>query len=351
MKVLFATTHSYLPQTAGGSESLTHDLCLSLKEQGIDCAVLAELAPTKDAVWLKGRIKAQLTAKAYPADHRFGYPVYRGWGAPEGVKEVCGGFRPDLVVIQAGVPLLFVGPLLMANIKTVVYLHDVGFHKHGGQYKPEPLLSFLANSQFTADAFKQNSGLTARVMLPIVRTERYRVIPKKQKVVFICPMPIKGVDIAFSLAEANPDIPFLFVESWPIPPEQKQSNLLRAKRCPNIEWSGRQTDMRSIYAQAKILLAPSICHEAWGRVVTESQASGIPTLASDRGGLPESVGSGGMLLDPEADIGVWNRALRSLWHDQAIYEAYSNRAIAHANREAIQPAHLLAEWVAFLDSL
>ncbi|MDD5273246.1 MAG: glycosyltransferase [Methylovulum sp.] len=351
MKILFATTHYYLPQNAGGSESLTHDLCLSLKDKGIDCGVLADLSAAKDLIWLKNRIKNKLSGQACPADYGFGYPVYRGWDPVNGVKEVCASFRPDIAVALAGKPLLLADAFLHNSIKTVVYLQDVDFHRHGGEYKAHPLLHYLANSQFTADAFQKAFGFEVKVIPPLVRTERYTVTSKRQKVVFVCPSPLKGVEIAFKLAEANPDIPFLFVESWFIPPEEKQGYLSRASHCPNIGWLPRQRDMRPIYAQAKIMLVPSVCNEAWGRVVTESQASGIPTLASHRGGLPESVGDGGILLDPDADIDVWQRALNSLWRDDGLYNRYSQAAAAYASRQGIQPHYLATELIGFLHSI
>ena len=65
------------------------------------------------------------------------------------------------------------------------------------------------------------------------------------------------------------------------------------------------------YAQARILLVPSVWEEAWGRVVTEAQLSGIPVLASAIGGLPESVGPGGILVPPGSDVEVWDAHLRS----------------------------------------
>ena len=37
-------------------------------------------------------------------------------------------------------------------------------------------------------------------------------------------------------------------------------------------------DMRSVYAKCRILLAPSVWEEAYGRVVTEAQISGIPVV-------------------------------------------------------------------------
>ncbi len=63
--------------------------------------------------------------------------------------------------------------------------------------------------------------------------------------------------------------------------------------------------MKQVYRSAKLILMPSMWEEAWGRVATEAQFSGIPVIASNRGGLPESVGPGGVLLDPDGPLEPW----------------------------------------------
>jgi glycosyltransferase involved in cell wall biosynthesis len=350
MKILFATNHFYLPQSAGGSESSTHDLCTSLKIKSIDCAVLADLGAT-GLTWLRNRIKSKLTFKKYPPDNTLGYSVFRGWNPINGVKEVIASFNPTIAVVQAGRPLLLANAFIQNGIPTIVYLRDVEFHTHGGQYTYHPLLYFLANSQFTARSFENTFGMKAKVIPPLVRTDNYLVTPNRRKVVFICPSPLKGVELAFKLAENNPTIPFLFVESWFIPPDDKKHYLQRAQRSGNIEWLERQSDMRYVYSQAKFLLVPSIWAEAWGRVVTESQVNGIPALASNRGGLPESVGGGGILLDPEADFEKWDESLKKLWFDDHFYQIYCDRALDYSRREAIQPDYLISEFVEFVRSI
>ena len=87
--------------------------------------------------------------------------------------------------------------------------------------------------------------------------------------------------------------------------------------------------MRPVYARARLLLVPSQWEEAWGRVVSEAQASGIPAIASDIGGLPESVGPGGILVSPDAPLERWLAALSALWDDAAAWERYADAAAAH----------------------
>jgi glycosyltransferase involved in cell wall biosynthesis len=74
--------------------------------------------------------------------------------------------------------------------------------------------------------------------------------------------------------------------------------------------------------------------------VTEAQVSGIPLLASDRGGLPESVGPGGILLPVDAPLDDWLVAFDRLWSDREAHRTYSELALAHARRPTIQPGQL-----------
>src|SRR3546814_11226340 len=99
--------------------------------------------------------------------------------------------------------------------------------------------------------------------------------------------------------------------------------------------------MREVYRRTHTLLAPSQWEEAWGRVATEAQFSGIPVLASDRGGLPEAVGPGGRVLPHAAPAAVWAAALREYWTPPTVYLEASEPALAHAARPDIDPARQL----------
>jgi glycosyltransferase involved in cell wall biosynthesis len=137
------------------------------------------------------------------------------------------------------------------------------------------------------------------------------------------PVPQKGVEIALNVARRCPEIPFSFIEGWTLSKDQRHKLEQKLADLPNVTLLQSQRDMHRIYGRCKILLAPSKFPETFGRVVTEAHASGIPVVASMRGGLPETVGPGGVLIDPAAPIEDWVRAVRELWQDEAHYAALS----------------------------
>jgi glycosyltransferase involved in cell wall biosynthesis len=102
---------------------------------------------------------------------------------------------------------------------------------------------------------------------------------------------------------------------------------------------GRQKDMRRVYGNCKILLVPSIWEEGYGMVATEAQSCGIPVVGSARGGLPEAIGPGGLLIDPDGPIEAWAEAVRRLWADNRLYAALSAAAGEHARRLEMTPAY------------
>jgi glycosyltransferase involved in cell wall biosynthesis len=94
-------------------------------------------------------------------------------------------------------------------------------------------------------------------------------------------------------------------------------------------WSDPIADMRGAYAQARLLLMPSVWEESFGRTVVEAQMNGLPALASHRGALPQLVGAAGITLDPHGPVDPWEEALRRLYAPDAPW-----RAAARAQGEA-----------------
>ena len=95
----------------------------------------------------------------------------------------------------------------------------------------------------------------------------------------------------------------------------------------NLRIMPNSPDARQFHAATKILLMPSLMENA-GLVAMEAMLNGIPVLASNRGGLPETIGDAGFLFDipakytPETrevptaeEVEPWVETIIRLWDD------------------------------------
>ncbi|MCT7373969.1 glycosyltransferase [Chelativorans salis] len=337
MKIVFASAHPYLPQIAGGSQSNTHEMARELLARGHEIGVLAGL--TRDG-WIgaRGRVMMKLSRRKAVCDHSQGYPVHRSWFAWEGAGDVARSEAPDVVVAQSGKILRVARAFRDMGLPTVIYLHNVEFEDHGEPIEDFGDAVFLANSQFTADRYQDAFGIRSTVINPLFQPERYQVPSRRERVLFVNPHPLKGVDLAITLARACPDIPFDFVESWTLSEDQRSALMQSIAGLGNVTLHSRTDDMREHYGRARVVLVPSRWEETWGRIASEAHYSGIPVLATQIGGLGEAVGPGGILLPPRAELSEWTAALRSLWDDSTLYESLSQAALNYAKRPQLDRA-------------
>jgi glycosyltransferase involved in cell wall biosynthesis len=93
----------------------------------------------------------------------------------------------------------------------------------------------------------------------------------------------------------------------------------------------RCDDMPAAYGLAALVVAPSIVPEGLGRVPLEAQAMGKPVIASNLGGLPETIIDGvtGLLVPPEDPAALAQAIDEVLALDQTAREDLAERAAAH----------------------
>ena len=254
-------------------------------------------------------------------------------------------YKPDLVIGYGCDPLcrsMWMEARLF-KIPTV-YVVVNGNHHH---YRFPLHDLVITDSRSTAELYKRTEGLTVTPVGIFINPDI--VVAKArypQTVTFINPAFAKGVAVVARLIlmanKERPDIPFMVVES-----RQKLADALKALRKPggeigsaftnqtfhNIALHPATFNISEIYATTKVLLAPSLWYESWGRVATEATMNGIPVLGSRNGGIPEAIGPGGITLDTPEELGTIDESDKWLtlpseascrpWAD-ALYDLYDH---------------------------
>jgi glycosyltransferase involved in cell wall biosynthesis len=111
-----------------------------------------------------------------------------------------------------------------------------------------------------------------------------------------------------------------------------------------VTFTGPRTgaDLDRCYAAADLLVLPSRT-EAYGMVVTEALARGVPVIASDVGGVGEALGHGGLFVPPE-DPAALGAALQNWLGDASLRERL--REAARERRTSLSSWSITTEVVA-----
>lgn len=203
--------------------------------------------------------------------------------------------------------------------------------------------TIVANSDAVQEYIKARWGRDACVVRSIVDLEAYRVDYNScEFITIVNPIELKGGRIFKAIARRSPERAFMAVEGWGhlrsadgwnmellrdlsagfgsrelwIPQEVSLSEL------NNVNFTKGVEDMREIYSRTRILLVPSISAESVPRVAIEAMSNGIPVIGSRIGGIPESLGNNGSLVDPYDSVDAWLTALK-LFDDPEYYAGIS----------------------------
>ena len=340
MRILVGLAEPLPPFASGGSQKVAIEVAALLNQGGDAAAVAGCFSPRRRsgfptairAVW-----KNQLYYREVQA-----VPRYHYFRSIKGFLQIIQSFSPDVIILHTMSAMPLAELVCAYKIPLVLYWHDVEFHKLCG-YPPDGAIH-IANSAFTAERVGQRFGL-APVVVPPLFTRLTRIDGQRgsrDRLLFVNPVRDKGLDRVIEIARAMPDIKIEMVESWVMSPAEREALMARLVALPNITLTARQLDMGPVYERAWLLLAPSTWEEAWGRVVSEAQSYGVPVLASKIGGLPESVGPGGILFSPSSNTESWTDQIRRLSTDSAAYNALVCETERASRRQLVEPDRNIA---------
>jgi glycosyltransferase involved in cell wall biosynthesis len=263
------------------------------------------------------------------------------------LDEILTGFSPNVLVTYGAQPVVqeALRRARAAGALTVFTLRNRGYENRRFYDHVDHVFT---TSPYLTEVYRQQIGLrSVGIESPIEWADVEAPDDLRRFVTFVNPSPGKGsmlfARLADMLGTARPDIPLLVVQSATTAGALNAVPGLDFNKYPHIMAAPATPRPADFFALTRILLVPSAVAESFGRVAAEALVNGIPPIVSNRGGLPQTVGGGGIVLNlpdwltPESrelptedEVRPWFDAVCALWDDPDRYQAASRRARAEA---------------------
>jgi glycosyltransferase involved in cell wall biosynthesis len=345
MRILIAAIEKHIPHAMGGGPMAIHHLALAFRSCGHDVAVVSAL-PGRGRL-LGYRLLEQSIGRPVlrTQDTGNGYPAYRAgtWAVPRLLGDRLAERRPDAVIVQGTAAEVLAKavadqgiPVIMRQIAdgSVTGLAAAAARDRAiAELVHSPLVRIVSVSQFIDTWLRELVGVGSTVIYPPIRLADSLALGRTpQFVTFVNPIPVKGLPVALAVARLLPHRRFLFAEAWNTSRSHRRYLDAELAQLPNVTFRKRSVGLKDAYRATAVLLMPSQWPEAFGRVVVEASANGIPVVASRVGGIPEAAGESGVLLDAGASVEKWAEAVEQFLSDPICYAQASARALANARR-------------------
>ncbi|MFJ4801162.1 glycosyltransferase [Streptomyces murinus] len=313
---LFAWRRTPPPFLIGGAEVTQQLLAEELAAAGWHVTYLGSHEAPWDGVTQLPDMRALLHRHRVPYDDADGTLRYR-WNGVE-----CAAFMQNKVEHA-------LGSLLGELRPDVVFTSQEGSAQLAAQARPTALVAGLLRSVSATGlgvlAGRPHFGLAVsdfvRTRAPHTPGTRLAVMyppfalpgessgeARTASVLMINPIPAKGSELLHQLIRLMPEQHFTLVEGWWDTAGDFAGH-------PNVTYVPRVYDIGPLYRSHHLLLVPSTVEDAFPRVIIEAALHGVPTIGTDRGGIPEAIGDAGVVLPSAAGPETWARAIREADHE------------------------------------
>ena len=333
MRVLIALAEPLPPQQTGGSQKVAFEIAAGLRSLGDEVHLAGRLEPRK-FTGVSYLIGAVAQRRLWYTHNFKGIKTTRFLKERRTFRDILDQVNPDVVLMHGMAAMPIAHTTSTAGLPLVVYWHDAEDQRLGGM--PKGLVAdYIANSWFTAAHYRKLFGIDSEVISPVFGESirgRVEISTASRSFLFVNPVREKGLALVLEVARLCPTIPFEFLESWTIGQDQKRELISSLKPLSNVRLTRRQEDILPVFSRSRAVIMPSLWLEAWGRVASEAQAVGLPVVARSVGGLPESVGPGGVLMQPDAPAQEWAEVIQKLSSDSVLYNQLVAKALDYAKR-------------------
>lgn len=306
LKLLIANHRWWFPTMVSGADIANHEFARRMQRNNVDVRVFGMVAPnvegtTRQRNYVTDGVRVNLVQSDF---------IRR-------LTSIIEEFKPDIVMTSS--PETSTGTddinRMMSVFKhyglpVVVYIHELDPAMTLFANVQHQIAAVVTNSHFMAGKIQSRWQREAAVIYPVPSSKTFKVTEAHGDfITFFNPSHRKGLDIAEQLVkEQLSEHPFLFVEGF----MDARSHGVALKRSGNVVHARRSPDVATIYNLTRTLIIPSQWEEPFGRVALEAMYNQIPVIASNTGGLPESVGEGGLLIDDFDNVEAWADAIRKM---------------------------------------
>lgn len=146
--------------------------------------------------------------------------------------------------------------------------------------------------------------------------------------------PEKGLLLLIEIAKLLPNIKFKIIGKGP--EDEKIKRKINEYNLKNIEIVSKfipDKELKSFISHSRFIILPSISYESFGISILESFASGKPVIASNIGGIPETVKDGfnGFLFEPGNVEDMANK-ISKLWNNPELCRKLGKNAREYAEK-------------------
>ncbi len=337
MRLLYASERPPYPFFLGGAARCAHQLLLTLThELGAQCVAVGSgdyrVSPWSypdlsecAALGIRG-----MSQEGQRGSIDCGYPIKVFPDFPTGLGQLIDTFKPDVVWAQMEGAKSVLELAAAKGVQGLLFVHDAEFDPTELRAIGDLGSHVACSSGFLARKARRIIGRNAHVVYPCPETDFGVEGDRNGCMTMVNPHPVKGLATFLEIARKMPAERFLLVESWKLTDEGTAALNAQLADLPNVRFMRRVSDMRDVYRQTRLLLVPSIWEEGFGMVAIEAQSCRIPVIASARGGLPESVGVGGLLIEDYRNVGAWVEAIGEVLRDAGTYDGFAAKAHRHA---------------------
>lgn len=327
-KILFMNAESVQPYVCTGAGESTHLLLQQLQKVGAECMAVGCMQDYYLRHFKYDKIKNVFEECFTPYKSR-NYAAMEMF--LDNIQKEIGNFHPDLIITQNPSAIDVLRAANPLHIPVILFVHSFDENymnknvlKSVITYKSQ-FYKIFAVSQYVKKCLDKYH-INNQILYPGFCFENYEFnIGKSCKNLFVNPCKEKGINYIVKLAKEFPEEDFVIRESWGIT-EARISDVL--SRFKNIRVLPYTDNKEELFSDIKLLLFPSVCEEAFGRVIVEACYLGVRVIANDVGGVSEALQKGDLIEFPY-DIESWKECFYS-------YLGERDNAINSNNREDIR---------------